>query len=121
MSKDTANQSKTQILEAFQQVLAKQEQISSKVATKEEEARKVKNQELLETVADYTLDSIVNGMASLQLDFGSILTNLSERLDTESNKLEELKSAIAVETENLQNFRQVRIVADALYILRQEH
>ncbi|MDB9315107.1 hypothetical protein PN462_18475 [Spirulina sp. CS-785/01] len=121
MSKDTANPTKTQILQAFQQVLAKQEQISSKVATKEEEARKVKNQELLETVADYTLDSIVNGMAALQLDFGNILTNLSERLDTESNKLEELKRAISVETENLQNLRQVRVVADALYILRQEH
>jgi len=113
--------SKTQILTAFRQLLAQQQQIASKVATKEEEAEKEKNQELLEVAATYTVDSIVNGMASLQLDFGSIINELSQRLGSESEKLDTLKRAIFVETENLEQLRKVRLVADALYILRQEH
>lgn len=121
MAQTAEHKSKTEILDAFRQLLAERDKTTSNVATKEEEAQKIKNQALLETVADYTLDSIVNGMAALQLDFGNIVTSLSQRLDSESTKLDELQRAIAVETDHLQNLQQVRIVADALYILRQEH
>ncbi|MFP4007357.1 MAG: hypothetical protein ACLFV6_05025 [Spirulinaceae cyanobacterium] len=121
MTQALVKDSKTQILTAFRQLLAQQQQIASKVATKEEEAEKEKNKELLEVAATYTVDSIVNGMASLQLDFGSIINELSQRLGSESEKLDTLKRAISVETENLAQLRKVRLVADALYILRQEH
>lgn len=121
MTQAPVKDSKTQILTAFHQLLAQQQQIASKVATKEEEAEKEKNKELLEVAATYTVDSIVNGMASLQLDFGSIINELSQRLGSESKKLDTLKRAISVETENLEQLRKVRLVADALYILRQEH
>ncbi|MEA5468825.1 hypothetical protein [Spirulina sp. 06S082] len=113
--------SKGQILADFQQLLAQRQAIASKVATKEEEAEKDKNKELLEIAATYTVDSIVNGMAALQLDFSSIVTNLAERLTNEATKLDELKKAIAVEKDNLDRLKKVRIVADSLYILRQEH
>lgn len=113
--------SKTQILAQFQQLLTQHKQTASQIATKEEEAEKAKNQELLTQAATYTVDSIVNGMATLQLNFGSAITELAQRLARESGKLDELKRAILVEQDNLQQLRQVRIVADALYILRQEH
>ncbi len=113
--------SKTQILAQFQQLLTQHKQTASQIATKEEEAEKAKNQELLTQAATYTIDSIVNGMATLQLNFGSAITELAQRLAGESGKLDELKRAILVEQDNLQQLRQVRIVADALYILRQEH
>ncbi len=116
-----APSSKTQILAQFQQLLTQHKQTASQIATKEEEAEKAKNQELLTQAATYTVDSIVNGMATLQLNFGSAITELAQRLGRESGKLDELKRAILVEQENLQQLRQVRIVADALYILRQEH
>lgn len=121
MTQTPVKDSKAQILTAFRQLLAQQQQITSKVATKEEEAEKEKNKELLEVATTYTVDSIVNGMASLQLDFGSIINELSQRLGSESEKLDTLKRAISVETENLEQLRKVRLVADTLYILRQEH
>ena len=121
MTQTPQKDSKGQILSAFRQLLSERQAIASKVATKEEEADKAKNQELLELAASYTVDSIVNGMAALQLDFSSIVTNLSERLTDEGKKLDELKKAIAVEREQLDELKKVRIVADALYILRQEH
>ncbi|MGK7872966.1 MAG: hypothetical protein AB4426_06540 [Xenococcaceae cyanobacterium] len=113
--------SKEQIMAAFGKLLAEHQKGESKVATKEEEAEKEKNKQLLEKASEYTVDNIVNGMASLQLDFGNIINELSQTLATESSKLEELKRAISVETEKLEQLRQVRLVADALHILRQEH
>ncbi|MGF1488810.1 MAG: hypothetical protein ACFBSE_17120 [Prochloraceae cyanobacterium] len=121
MDRILPQEGKSQIMSAFDKLIAEYKKGDSKVATKEEEAEKEKNQQLLETVADYTVDRIVNQTASLQLDFGGIINELTEKLDGESSKLEELKKAIAIETENLKQLRKVRLVADRLYILRQEH
>ncbi|ELR97815.1 hypothetical protein [Gloeocapsa sp. PCC 73106] len=121
MTQSTPKDTKQQIMEAFGRLLSEYQKAESKVATKEEEAEKAKNQQLLTTVADYTLDSIVNSMALLQLEFGNIINELSERLTNESTKLDDLQKAIGVESEHLTELRQVRLVADALYLLRQEH
>jgi len=121
MTLGTVKDSKAKILQSFQQILADKKKIASKVATKEEEAEKAKNKQLLEVAATYTIDSIVKGLADLQLDFGSIINGVTEKLGTESSKLEELKRALEIETQRLQELQQIRIVADALHILTQEH
>ncbi|HHP7229335.1 MAG TPA: hypothetical protein ACFCUY_00575 [Xenococcaceae cyanobacterium] len=112
---------KDQILIAFEQLLAQYQQAGSKVATKEAAAEKIKDQELVTQATDYTVDNIVNVLALLQLEFGTSINQLTENLTTESNKLEVLKKAIAVEKTHLQQLSQVRLVADALYLLEQEH
>lgn len=114
-------ESKEQILSTFQKLLAEKKKNESKVSTKGEEAEKQKNKELIQVASTYTVDSIVNGMASLQLNFGSIINDVSERLTTEVSKLDELKRAIAIENDRLENLQQIRLVADALHILTQEH
>ncbi|MDJ0744236.1 MAG: hypothetical protein QNJ32_12850 [Xenococcaceae cyanobacterium MO_167.B27] len=117
----TYPEGKDRILAAFNQLLQQYQKAESKVATKEEAAEKIKNQELVTKATDYTVDNIVNGMALLQLEFGTAINELTENLTTESIKLEELKKAIAVEKNHLQQLSQVRIVADTLHILQQEH
>lgn len=121
MNNVAVKDSKTKILEAFQRLLAEKQKIDSKVATKEEEAEKEKNKKTLELASTYTVDSIVKGLADLQLEFGSIITGLSSKLTAETTKLDELKKAIVIENQHLQELQQVRVVADALHILTQEH
>ncbi|HEY9701595.1 MAG TPA: hypothetical protein V6C58_04075 [Allocoleopsis sp.] len=121
MTKPTAKDSKEQIFAAFNQLIAEKEKIESKIATKEQEAEKEKNKELLEIASTYTIDSIVKGLADLQLDVGKIVNQLTETLTSESDKLEQLQKAIEIEKEHLQQLKQIRIAADALYILNQEH
>ncbi len=121
MSQTLVKDSKSQILAQFQKLLASRQETISKVATKEEEAEKEKNKELLAVASTYTIDTIVKGLADLQLDFASIITQLAEKLSTETAKLDELKRAIAIETNRLEELRQIRVVADALHILTQEH
>ncbi|MEJ1937578.1 hypothetical protein WDZ92_45890, partial [Nostoc sp. NIES-2111] len=113
--------SKQQLMQAFQQILAEQKKLESKIATKQEEADKVKNQEILAIASTYTVDSIVKGLADLQLEFGSTINNLAEKLAKENSKLDELNQAIEIESKHLQELQRIRIVADALDILTQEH
>ena len=105
---------------AFASLLEEYQQGKSKIATKEEEARLKQNQELLAKTSGYTVDRIVNEIASLQLSFSNVVNNLANKLTTESNKQEELARAIASEQEHLQQLDRVRLVADALYILHQQ-
>ncbi|MGB3509735.1 MAG: hypothetical protein WBA93_10910 [Microcoleaceae cyanobacterium] len=121
MTQTTPENSKAKIIQSFQKILAERQNITSKVATKEEEAEKEKGKQILENAASYTTDSIVKGLADLQLDFGSIINQLSEKLNTESGKLEEVKRAIEIESQHLQELQKIRVVADTLHILTQEH
>jgi hypothetical protein len=78
--------SKTQILAELDRILAQQNRPGSKVATKEEEAQLAKNKQIVVTAAGYTVDTIVKGMADLQLEFGGIISGLSDRLTIEVEK-----------------------------------
>ncbi|NEO28926.1 MAG: hypothetical protein F6K36_00380 [Symploca sp. SIO3C6] len=113
--------SKQKIFQAFEQILADRKKTDSKIATKEQEAEKTKNQQVLEVASTYTVNSIVTGLADLQLEFGNVVNDLSKKLSEEVSKLEELKLAINVETKHLQELQEIIIVADALHILTQEH
>jgi hypothetical protein len=113
--------SKTQILTELDRILAEQYRPGSKVATKEEEAQLAKNKEIVTKAATYTVDTIVKGMADLQLEFGSIISGLSDRLTVEVEKLTEVKQSIEIETQHCSELQQVRVVADALHIITQEH
>ncbi|MDJ0708513.1 MAG: hypothetical protein QNJ46_35030 [Leptolyngbyaceae cyanobacterium MO_188.B28] len=121
MTQMAGQDSKAKVLAAFEQILAAQRRMQSRVATKEEEAEKERNLQVLEAVAQFTPDGIVRGFADLQLSFGAAMNQLSDQLSTETDKLGDLKRAIAVETQRLQDLQQTRVVADALYILNQEH
>ncbi len=112
---------KNRIKVAFGKLLSEMQQSESKIETKEEEAEKAKNQQLLERALSYTVDNIVNNMATLQLDFGNAIERLADKLFVESDKLDELKKAIAVEQKNLEQLQKIRLVADTLYLLRQEY
>ena len=121
MVQAAAKDSKARIVNEFQQILAERQTLASRVVTREEEAEKEQNRSVLESVAQYTADGIIRGLADLQLEFGTIITGLSTQLTTETAKLDDLKRAIAAESQKLQDLRQTRVVADALYLLTQEH
>ena len=115
------NDSKQQLMQAFQQILTDKKKLASKIATKQEEAEKAKNKQILEAASIYTVDSIVKGLADLQLEFGSVINTLAEKLAKENSKLDELNQAIKVGIERLQDLQQIRVVADTIDILNQEH
>lgn len=121
MNTVSVKDSKQQLMQAFEQILAEEQKLDSKIATKQEEAEKEKDKEILAVASEYTVDGIVKGLADLQLEFGTIVNELSEKLAKENSKLDELNRAIEVETKYLQKLQKIRIVADTLDVLTQEH
>lgn len=121
MNKVAVKDSKEQLMAAFQQIIAERKKLEFKIATKQEEAEKETNQQILEAASTYTVDSIVKGLADLQLEFGSIITGLSEKLARENSKLDEVKRATEIETQHLQDLQQIRVLADVIDILTKEH
>lgn len=116
-----ATDAKALLMQQFQQVLADRKRQAYRVVTKEEEAQKRSDRELLNQAATYTPDRIVRGLADLQLDFDTTVTTLGDRLENEADTLNQLRQAIQIERQNCQQLQQVCIVAEALDLLRREH
>ncbi len=119
----TPNEPKTreEIQRAFTPLVRAHEAKASQISTKAEEAEQVRDREIVEKAATYTVESIVNGLAKLQLEFGGAIQSISDQLSGESTKLAELKRAIEVETQRLKRLESTIVAAEALAILRQDH
>lgn len=109
-----------EIQKEFDKLLRTHEQRSSQISTKAEEAEQVRDRELVERAAGYTVESIINSLAKLQLGFGSSVEAISTQLEAESSKLGELRRAIVVEGQRLEQLRSTVVAAEALAILKQD-
>jgi len=112
--------SKDQVLKSFQQISAQQKAQEHRILTKEEAAERAKDREVVDVASKYTVEAIVKGLAELQLSFSANVDTLTRRLLDESQRLEQLRRAIEVETVHVKDLSEVKIAADALEILRQE-
>lgn len=89
--------------------------------TKSAEAEKQQEQALVKAASQTTVPSIVNGMAELQLKFSTVLGDLSGQLRQETQRLQDLKQAIKVESHTLSELQELKIAAEAFEILKYEH
>ena len=117
----TETDTKQHILTAFRQLFEARKQFPSRLAMREEVAEKERDKRVVETASTYTVESVVKGLAELQLHFGTDIEGLAARLSTEIRKLEDVRRAIEVETRHFEALRHITIAAEALNILTQEH
>ena len=115
------NYDKAQILQQFKQLLAESKLVEAPISIKQKQLQVEADQKILEATSAYTVESIVKGLADLQLDFNSRVDDISGKLSTEVNKLTELRHAIRVATQRLDELQKIRIAAEALNILIQEN
>lgn len=114
-------QTREEIQKEFDRLIRKHEASAQQISTKAEEAERNKHRELVDRAAAYTVESIVNDLARLQLGFGTAVDGIAGQLDTESNKLGELRRAIEIERGRLEQLRGTFVAAEALAILEQDH
>lgn len=112
--------SREEIQKEFNQLLRIHEQRASQISTKAEAAEQVKDRELVDRAAGYTVESIINSLAKLQLGFGSSVEGIAKQLEAEASKLGELRRAIEVEAQRLEQLRATVVAAEALAILKQD-
>ena len=117
----TETDTKQHILDAFQPLFEARKSYPSRLAIREAVAEKERDKRLVEVASTHTVESVVKGLAELQLHFGGDIEGLAARLSSEIRKLEDMRRAIAVETRHLEELRHITIAAEALNILTQEH
>ena len=66
----TETDTKQHILDAFQQLFEARRQFPFRLAMREEVAEKERDKRVVETASTYTVESVVKGLAELQLHFG---------------------------------------------------
>lgn len=108
--------SKDEITAQFDQLAEEHQGQTNRVITKEEQAARAKEQQIVEAASKYSVESIVKGVADLQLSFGSKVDELLARLLEENAKLEELQQAIGIEARHSKYVADVKIAADAFHI-----
>ncbi len=118
--KATPLKTKDDVQKAFLQLLESYRRSKTQILTKEELARDEQNRKLVSQVASHSPQSIVKGLAELQLELGVSVETLSKRLQAEIKTLEDLRAAIQVQQSNLQETLDAKEAANALHILKQE-
>lgn len=114
---------KKDILDAYEELLRKYEE-KHKTAMptgKDAEAKKAAEQALVRKASSYSVESVVKGLAELKLSLNKTLTDLSNMILEEANKLKEVQQAIAMEEKNLEEIFDIQVAAETLDMLIRTH
>lgn len=115
----TIKDKKEDIIKAYEQLLAKykEKEKMAKGTDKESDVKKAAEEVVVKKASTYTVENIVKGLADLKLDLSKTLTDLSDKLIAEVNKLETVQQAIAIESRNLEEIYDIKVAAETLGIL----
>ena len=111
--------SATDPVQDFQKLLAERQK-QPRIITKEEFAERERARDVVQLASTFTVEDIVKGLADLQLTFDRTIDELANTLISEASKLEQVRRAIEIETDHLQELTQIEIAARALDILVQQ-
>ena len=132
----SSRSTKAQILEAFEQLYAEHEQLRREYdrLLNEKEAAGAKTAKLgapaktgeapkIEPIMEeaQTIDTILDGLVTLQAGFGDALNTLSAKLTAETSRLLELRLQIEARASQLAELHALKIAEDTLDKLTQEY
>ncbi len=109
------------MLKAYNDLVSRFQERSAGASDKQAEVKKAVEAAVVEKASTYTVESIIKGLANLNIYVGKALNDLSRELTAEANKLAEIGEAIAVETKHLEELHDVRLAADTLESLIRDH
>lgn len=125
VKKPSAKSTKAEILEAFDELAKEKTELkaqidklahSSQVKVIKEQSELPAKKEVMSQSSsvqqkmNYTIESL----AKVQMGFGTAVSELSEQLTTKAANLEELRGAVAIEIEQLEELHELEIAPDTL-------
>ncbi len=120
-SSPSLKNSKQEILDAYEELIQRYQEQATAVPDKKAVIARATDTALVEKAATYTVDSIIKGLADLNLNVGKALTELASLLTVEAHKLSDIRSAIEIETRKLKELHDIEVAAETLGLLIQEH
>lgn len=112
---------KEEMLKAYNDLANRYQEKSEAVSERQVEAKKTSDAAVVEKASKYTVESIIKGLAELNIYVGKALNDLSRELTSEAGKLSEIREAIATETTHLEELHDIQLAADTLALLIKEH
>ena len=112
---------KDEMLRAYNDLVARFQETQEDASERQTEVKRVTEASVVERASKYTVETIIKGLADLNIYVGKALNDLSRELTTEAGKLEEIRDAIAIETKNLEELHDIHLAADTLAGLIKDH
>jgi hypothetical protein len=112
---------KEEMLKAYNELVTRFSEKAASSSEKQVEAKKTTEAGVVDKASSYTVESIIKGLANVNIYVGKALTDLSRELTAEANKLTEIREAIDIETKHLEELHDIRLAADTLANLIQDH
>jgi hypothetical protein len=112
---------KEEMLKAYNDLASRYQEKSATASERQVEAKKTAEAAVVEKASTYTVESIIKGLAELNIYVGKALNDLSRELTSEADKLAEIREAIAIETRHLEELHDIQLAADTLALLIKEH
>lgn len=112
---------KEEMLRAYNDLVARFQEKQEDASERQTEVKRVAEASVVERASKYTVETIIKGLADLNIYVGKALNDLSRELTTEAGKLEEIRDAIAIENKNLEELHDIHLAADTLAGLIKDH
>lgn len=112
-----AKKTKSEILEAYNQLLAQFDE-ANKLARSVEDP---KNKEILELIKSRSAENIIKDISDLKISIHSYLDSIADKLFGASKLFSQFQDAISISQNQLQSVQNVQVVADALDYLVKEY
>lgn len=113
--------SKVEVQEDFEKLAEQEAAAKQERSSKDEHIAQLKARELREAVASVTVESMAQHVSALNVDLSRALSDMSSKLMSEVQRLEQVRAAIALESAELQRVHQIDTAATALDHLVEEY
>ena len=108
---------KKEMIEAYNTLLKQMEEKKSMEMKPEEKAAAVEKKAVIEKADSVSSEKIMKDIAALKYEFGSVLSNLSEKLDDETAKYQTIKKAVELKETELKEIYEIQKQASSLAAL----
>ena len=112
---------KEEMLKAYNDLVARFQEKQEDASERQTEVKRVAEASAVEKASNYTVESIIKGLANLNIYVGKALNDLSRELTTEADKLAEIRDAMAIESKSLEELHDIHLAADTLASLIRDH
>ncbi len=117
----SSRSTKQDMLKAYKALLKQIETKGKKDLKPEKLVREKENEKVLSEVKSFSTEGVAGNIHRLQLEIGTILTQLSDRLGTEVGKFDKIEEAIRIKEEELKEIYEIDKSAASLAALIEAH
>jgi len=119
--KPTMSNTKKEMLDAYNALLRQLQEKREAELKPEQKIEEKRAKEVIEVAGSLSSEGVVKGISSLKLDMGKMLTQVSDKLEDEVNKLNSIQKAIAIKDDELKELYEIEKSAATLAALIEAH